>query len=57
MSSEVLKPQVIRCKVCGDSFIWNVEEQIFYRDRGLQPPKRCPSCRRPKSQEASHENT
>ena len=43
------------CKVCGQAFIWSDGEQQFYKDRNLQPPRRCPGCRRVKREEKSRE--
>lgn len=33
------------CEGCGDSFVFTLGEQGYFRDRGLEPPKRCPGCR------------
>lgn len=33
------------CEVCGDSFPFTRGEERFFRDRGLDLPKRCPTCR------------
>ena len=41
-----LKDKKLQCKICGDSFAFTTGEQIFYRDRGLAEPRRCPDCRR-----------
>jgi len=35
----------IKCKICGKDFEWTEGEQQFYKDRGLDPPKRCKDCR------------
>jgi hypothetical protein len=37
--------KIIICVDCSDEFVWNHGEQIFYSDRGLARPRRCPSCR------------
>lgn len=37
--------KVIQCKICGQTFIFTAGEQLFYSDRNLAEPKRCPSCR------------
>lgn len=37
--------QQLVCKACGRPFTWEVGEQAFYRERGLQPPRRCAACR------------
>ena len=33
------------CKDCGGEFVFGVEEQEKYADRGFAEPKRCPACR------------
>ena len=33
------------CKECGDTFTFERGEQIYYRENGLTPPKRCRQCR------------
>ncbi len=40
------KPKTLTCKICGDIFVFSVGEQIFFHDRGLAEPRRCPACRR-----------
>lgn len=40
--------EVIKCVDCGREFPWEAREQEWYRDRGLQPPKRCKDCREKK---------
>jgi len=40
-----LTDREIVCVGCGNSFVWNREEQAFYLSKGLQPPKRCKECR------------
>ena len=39
------------CKVCGVEFKFSEGEQAFYKDRALDPPKRCPECRARKRRE------
>ena len=39
------------CKICGSEFEFTQGEQTFYKDRGLDPPKRCPECRVKKRRE------
>lgn len=34
------------CVTCGEEFVWTTGEQQYFRERGLQPPKNCPTCRR-----------
>ena len=35
----------LTCKICGVEFEWSEDEQVFYSDRKLVEPKRCPDCR------------
>ena len=36
----------IKCQDCGKKFIFSVNEQTFYNEKGLVQPKRCRYCRR-----------
>jgi CxxC-x17-CxxC domain-containing protein len=48
MTPELHDIEII-CGDCGERFIWNVGEQEFFRDKGLQhPPKRCRPCKQAK---------
>jgi len=39
----------IRCRDCGDEFVFTASEQQFFAEKGLMnEPKRCPTCRRAK---------
>ena len=40
-----LRDREIICVNCGKAFTWNREEQAFYINKGLYPPKRCKECR------------
>ncbi len=41
----------ILCGDCGQSFVWSVGEQAFFRDKKLQnPPKRCKECKQAKNE-------
>lgn len=42
---EDCRPTMLVCKDCREKFTWKVSEQIFYAERNLVPPKRCPECR------------
>jgi len=42
---------ILTCKVCGVKFEFSEGEQAFYKDRALDPPKRCPECRAKKRRE------
>lgn len=35
----------IKCKNCGNNFVWSQEEQELYVKRGLPTPEYCPICR------------
>jgi uncharacterized membrane protein YsdA (DUF1294 family) len=45
--------QQITCTTCGRRFTWSVGEQEFYRERGLQTPRRCPDCREARRQQTT----
>lgn len=45
MKNLKLTDKVIKCRDCGQDFAWTIDEQIFYQQKGLQPPIRCPMCR------------
>ena len=38
------------CLDCGEPFVWAAGEQLYYRDRDYEPPKRCGKCRMKKRQ-------
>lgn len=40
-----MSEEVITCADCGQLFIWNLNEQRYYREHNYSPPKRCPDCR------------
>ncbi len=35
----------IKCQDCGESFTFTANEQRFYEEKNLIPPKRCRFCR------------
>ncbi len=37
--------QTIKCKNCGNNFVFSSEEQELYLKRGLSGPEYCPICR------------
>lgn len=37
--------KTIKCKNCGNNFVWSEEEQALFAQRGLQEPEYCPICR------------
>ena len=57
-----MKTRLITCVQCEKEFEFSIIDQKNFRERGFDPPKRCPSCRRKKSklselqQENKHNN-
>ena len=47
-----MSDEVIACIECGSAFTWSDGEQQYYRERGLDRPKRCPACRSRRKAEA-----
>ena len=45
---------ILTCIQCEKDFEFSIAEQEYYGDRGFDPPKRCPSCRKNKSKAAGH---
>jgi len=44
--------KTLKCKDCGNDFVWTASEQDFYAQKGFQnSPQRCPSCRAAKKQQ------
>jgi len=41
----VAKDKTIKCKDCGQDFVWTAEEQEFYEKKGFSAPLRCKECR------------
>ena len=38
--------QTLKCRDCGNDFVWTASEQKFYADKGFaNAPVRCPACR------------
>lgn len=40
------KSQKLTCQDCGKEFPFSAGEQKFYEQKGFDPPKRCPDCRK-----------
>lgn len=40
-----LRDKVIKCKDCGQDFVWTIDEQAYYQQKKFKPPLRCPICR------------
>lgn len=44
--------QTLKCKDCGNDFVWTASEQEFYAQKGFQnAPQRCPACRSARKQQ------
>ncbi|MGI5826373.1 MAG: zinc-ribbon domain containing protein [Patescibacteria group bacterium] len=44
--------QTLKCKDCGNDFVWTASEQEFYAQKGFEhAPQRCPACRAAKKQQ------
>ena len=39
------KDMKLECVECGTGFRFEWGEQVFYKSRGLTPPRRCAKCR------------
>lgn len=37
---------MIRCKSCGGRFLLTGDEKVWFENRGLKAPARCPACRK-----------
>jgi len=47
-----MEDKTIICKDCGNEFVFTVQEQEFYAEKGFQnEPARCLSCRRSRKQQ------
>jgi CxxC-x17-CxxC domain-containing protein len=40
-----LTEQTIDCADCEREFVFSIPEQLFYAERGIRQPVRCPECR------------
>ena len=47
----MFEDQTRQCVDCGGEFTFTAGEQEYYRDKGLQEPKRCADCRAKKRAE------
>jgi hypothetical protein len=57
MSNQVADVE-LHCADCGHKFIFSAENQVYFRDKGYAPPKRCKPCRAVKKQaRADGQNT
>lgn len=49
-----MEDKVLTCKDCGKEFVFSVQEQEFYAEKGFQnEPSRCLSCRRARRQQSN----
>lgn len=40
-----MEDKIIKCKDCGEAFVFTVNDQKFYKEVGYDAPKRCKVCR------------
>ena len=52
----VMRDQLIICVQCNTEFEFSAAEQEYYQNKGFNPPKRCPQCRKNKSKLADSEH-
>jgi hypothetical protein len=47
-STPTLQPgdRMLPCEDCNSSFVFDVGEQRFFKEKGFSEPKRCPKCRK-----------
>lgn len=44
--------KTLKCRDCGNDFVWTTSEQDFYAQKGFEnPPGRCPACREAKKRQ------
>ena len=48
--------QKLKCQNCGQEFVFTAGEQKFYQDKGFEPPKRCPECRKKRKSPGSYKD-
>ncbi|MEB3205737.1 MAG: CxxC-x17-CxxC domain-containing protein [Vampirovibrionales bacterium] len=41
----MFQAQTLPCSDCGGEFVFTVEEQEFFNEKGFNPPRRCKPCR------------
>ena len=44
----------IKCKDCGNDFIFTEGEQKFYSEKGFNNPSRCAECRKARKQSKNY---
>lgn len=40
-----MQDKTIKCRDCGEEFVFTAGEQEFYAQKGFSEPSRCPNCR------------
>jgi hypothetical protein len=50
-----MRDQLITCVQCDTEFEFSTVEQEYYQNKGFNPPKRCPQCRKNKAKLADPE--
>ncbi len=51
-----MEDKTIVCKDCGEEFVWTVQEQEFFAEKGFKnEPSRCLVCRKTRRQQNSGE--
>lgn len=51
------KTQKLTCQDCGQDFPFSAGEQKFYEEKGFDPPKRCPQCRKKRRSSQTNDST
>ena len=44
-SGQPPQDKFLTCVDCGAQFVFSARDQMFYQERGYQPPRRCKGCR------------
>lgn len=45
------KDKYLKCRDCGQDFLWKSGEQEFFSVKGFPPPSRCPDCRKKRKEQ------
>ena len=48
-----MKDKRLECVECASGFDFTAGEQLFYAERQLTEPRRCPACRRARKEQRS----
>lgn len=49
-----MEDRKIKCQDCGEEFVFTVNDQNFYAEKGFKEPKRCKFCRANKKDKYSN---